>query len=170
MLGVTPVLGQSEVPPPETPALINQVGAWFVYLVMISGAVYSSLEILKPVVLDQLEERFANQHNIYIGLVYTLRLVLAGIGLALFDGLEPVLAEAPFLATFPTVGVMVVSALLISVGSDFLHILLEILTRFKPDQIATVRAVEGGLSVYEDTILKAELERRGYEVRQTVFG
>lgn len=105
--------------------MIDSAVNYLLFLAGLGGSVSILIEKMKPLVLETVLERYGEQA--YILSIYAVRIIASFIAVALFGGTATLIDLVPFFAKVPEVGVWVVSILLISLGSDWLHVLLDYL-------------------------------------------
>lgn len=105
--------------------MVENVIAFLLFLASVAGSVSIFVDQLKPVIFNKILER--NGEQIYLISIYLTRTVAGFVGLALLGG-YPVLVElVPFFSRIPEIGVWVLSAGLITLGADYVHVLLDYL-------------------------------------------
>lgn len=113
--------------------LIEQLIALLLLFTTIAGVVTTTIDQIKPLVLDQIFERYGER--VYLFSLYTIRFAVALFGVLSFGGaetIESIITTVP--DTVPEVTLIVVSTLFVTLGSDFLHVLLDILYGFRDAQ------------------------------------
>ncbi len=105
--------------------MIENAISFLLFLSSIAGALTVLIKQFKPVFLDKVLETSGEQ--VYIVTIYAIRTVGALVGLALMGGIGPLVELIPFLATVPPLGVWVLSILIIVLGTEVIHPLIETL-------------------------------------------
>lgn len=126
-----PALAQ-DVPPDVTPInLVNELGALLVLLVFYSTFGSAALTYLKPIFLNQLQERL--EPNIYLVVIYTVRLIGGALTLFFFGGVQTLYDVAPSLQALPLPAqtidavVFVGATMLLSLGQEGIYVILNVL-------------------------------------------
>lgn len=125
-------------------SLVNSVVAYILFLLSVAGSVSLIVEQLKPLLFNKILEK--SGENVYLVSIYLARTVGAFVGIALLGG-YPILVElVPFLAKVPELGAWVISVLLVSLGADYLHVILDFLYAVRDGNRDTSGGENGAVS------------------------
>jgi hypothetical protein len=105
--------------------MVDNAANYLLFLIGLSGSVSVLIDKLKPMFLETILERSGEQA--YILSIYGIRIVSSFIAVAMFGGIPTLIEIVPFFARVPEIGVWVISVLLISLGSDWMHVILDFL-------------------------------------------
>lgn len=105
--------------------MIDNAVNYILFLIALGGSVSVLVEKMKPLFLETVLEMWGEQA--YILSIYVIRIIAALVSIALFGGTDTLVNLVPFFGSVPAVGVWAISILLISLGSDWLHVLLDYL-------------------------------------------
>lgn len=100
-----------------------------IFLVFVSGAVTEFVEQMKKqimlTVFKGAETLTPEQQALYEALLLITRVVAAAIGIIILGGYDTLVGLLPFFAKLPQFGAVAVAVLLVGLGSDAIHMLLE---------------------------------------------
>lgn len=129
MLMVVPVAGAnpfvSEAGEPEPTGTVEAGIGLVEYLIVVAAVLAILIEQIKPVVFDPLRERLTAQT--YLITIYATRTFFGVIAVVVYGGAEQMAAYLPWLATLPDAVVIGTGALLVGIGTEILHPLLDML-------------------------------------------
>lgn len=110
---------------PETPETVEAGIGLVEYLIVVAGVVAILIEQVKPVVFDPLRERLT--HEAYLLSIYATRTFFGLIAVIVYGGAEQMASYLPWLETLPDAVVLGTGALLVAIGTEILHPLLDML-------------------------------------------
>lgn len=116
----------------EPIALVSELGNLLGLLIVYATFGSAMLTYLKPIVLNPLQERIEDP-NVYLAIVYTIRLFGGALTLALFGGVATLYGVAPSLASLPLPAqtldavVFVGAVVILSLGQEGIYVVLNIL-------------------------------------------
>jgi hypothetical protein len=104
------------------------VGGYLGWCSLLAVSVTTGLELIKPKTIEPFKDKLSP--DVYLSLIYLIRLILTCIGyFYMWGGVASAKHYLPGLpATVPDIGVTIATILLITIGTEFLHSLLD---RFK---------------------------------------
>lgn len=119
-----PVMAQDGELPAGPDAVEGGIGL-LEYLIVVAGVVAILIEQIKPVVFDPLRERLSAQA--YLLSMYATRTGFGVIAVVVYGGAEQMAEYLPWLASLPDAVVIGTGALLVAIGTEILHPLLDML-------------------------------------------
>lgn len=129
LFAAMPAFAQGTEPTPVPQ--VDEYDALLIRLGIFAAFGSAALTLLKPVILNRLSEELAP--NVYLGIVYLIRLIGGGITLAFFGGVMTLYQVAPSLETLPVPAetrdavVFVGAMIILSLGQEGIYVMLNIL-------------------------------------------
>jgi hypothetical protein len=144
----------------ELSLILGQVILYFTYVAALAGALQTSINLIKPVVLTPIKEKYGKE--IYVLVIYVFRLLLTIVGFYfVWGGVQTARDVIPLLPTsIPDVGVAFVTIFLVVLGQEVIHPIIERLYLFQ-------KAVNNLGTVNEaPTNVETEQQRVGRELEE----
>jgi hypothetical protein len=120
-----PTVALAQEGEPAGPDVVEQGIGLLEYLIVVAAVVAILIEQIKPVVFDPLRERLSDQA--YLLALYATRTLLGVIAVVVYGGAEQMTEYLPWLASLPDAVVIGTGALLVAIGTEILHPLLDML-------------------------------------------
>lgn len=127
-------------------SILGQAIAYLLFVSGLAGAIQVAINQLKPQFLEPLKERLTE--STYLGTMYAFRFVLTLIGyFAVWGGSEATRSLLPSLPSgVPDAGLAFVTILLIVLGQEVIHALMDKLYAFK-DAVYSLSITDGALII-----------------------
>lgn len=117
----------------EPIGLVNELGNLLGLLLVYSTFGSAMLTYLKPIALNPLQERLKDNADLYLAVVYTIRLIGGAFTLFFFGGVATLFNVAPSLQSLPLPAqtldavVFIGATLILSLGQEGIYVVLNLL-------------------------------------------